>query len=146
MAANKYRERMNTNANDRGRDFANLIRDARNALGLTQEDVIIASGVSKSTIIRWEGGRAERPDPDQVRALCRVLRIDPKRAAVALGYLHPDDLGDPVVPGRKLDPSILEVIEILEDPRVPSDEKLGWVRYLRYIKSQARTNGDRNAS
>jgi transcriptional regulator with XRE-family HTH domain len=130
--------------NDRGHAFAKLIRDARKAREMTQEQVIEGSGVSKTTLIRWESGRAERPDPEQVRMLCRFLGIDPRQAAVALGYLTAEDLGPPEVADRKLDPSILEVIQVLEDPSVPEAEKQQWIKYLLYLREQSR-RGRRNA-
>ncbi len=134
---NDYLEVMPNGPADRGRQFANLIRDTRLAKGMTQDELVAESGVSKSTIVRWEGGRAERPDPDQVRAMCIVLGIDPRQAAVALGYLTPEDLGPPDSAARQLDPAILEVIEALEDPRVPSAQKEQWVLYLRYLREQS---------
>ena len=130
-------------ASERGAAFAKLIRDARRRAGLTQREVVEGSGISKTTYVRWEGGYAERPDPDQVRQLCRFLRIDPRQAAVALGYLKPEDIAPGEESGRKLDPAILEVIEALEDPQLSDAEKRGWINYLRFLRQQAQIgNGD----
>lgn len=134
-------------ASERGAAFAKLIRDARRRAGLTQREVIEGSGISKTTYIRWEGGYAERPDPDQVRQMCQFLRIDPRQAAVALGYLKPEDITPGSESGRKLDPAILEVIEALEDPQLSDAEKREWIRYLRFLRQQAQpaNGGDRRA-
>ncbi|MDM4721117.1 helix-turn-helix domain-containing protein [Micromonospora sp. WMMA1363] len=116
----------------RGRDFAQLIRGGRAAKGWTQEDVIEEAGLSRSTYLRWEAGRVERPDPEQVRAVCRVLGIDPREAAVALGYLTREEMGLGPEPPRILDATVEEVIEILQDPNVTEIEKREWVQYLRF--------------
>lgn len=142
MRRNDYLETMEHGAPDRGRKFADLIRDARAVRGWTQDQLVAESGVPKSTLVRWEGGRAERPDPDQVRALSRALGIDPRRAAVALGYLTQEEL-DRSDSGALLDPQMLKVIRILEDPSVPAAAKREWVDYLVYLKD--RSQGHRNA-
>lgn len=71
----------------RGTAFAELIAGARRRRGLTQDEVTLRSGVSRSTLNRWEAGDATRPDPDHIRSVCGVLDIDPVAALVALGYL-----------------------------------------------------------
>lgn len=71
----------------RGAVFAKLITDARRAAGLTQEATIARCGVAKTTLIRWETGKAERPNPDQVRTLCLALNVPPLAAAIALGFV-----------------------------------------------------------
>lgn len=76
----------------RGAAFADLIVSARRGRGWTQDDLIFRTRVSRGTLARWEAGKAERPDPDAVRSVCRALDIDPKRALLALGYLTADDL------------------------------------------------------
>jgi len=132
---------------DRGQAFAALMRDARKRAGLTQRQVIEQSGViAKTTLVRWESGDAERPDPDQVRALCRFYGINPGLAAIALGYLEPADLEVDLKPGRKLDPAILEVISALEDPRLSDARKREWVEYLMYLRQQSRPGGDPSRS
>lgn len=142
MPENAYRGAM-PDDKDRGRAFAKLIRDARANSRLTQDAVVTQSGISKSTLIRWEGGRAERPEPDQVRALCKTLNIDPREAAVALGYLQREDLGQSAQPEHRVDPSVAEVIEILQDPAVSDEDKTSWVRYLKFLREQARGTGNR---
>jgi transcriptional regulator with XRE-family HTH domain len=141
MRRNGYLDAVPNDAGERGTAFANLIREARRRLGLTQEQVIDGSGVSKTTLIRWEGGKAERPDPDQVRELCRFLGVDPAEAAIALGYLKREDLAPVEVQGRALDPAILEVIDTLEDPNVSEAAKVEWLKYLRFLREQSRRTG-----
>lgn len=130
-----YRHRVPASDNPRGEAFASLIREARRQRGWTQDKLVEVSGVSRSTILRWEAGDASRPDPDQVRAACRALGVDPRRAAVALGYLSPEEADPPGEP-RKLTPEEEEVVSILQDPGVPSAKKAEWVDYLRFLRDQ----------
>lgn len=137
---NGYVDAVPNETNERGSAFAALIRDKRLHLGLTQEDVFSTGVISKSTLVRWETGRAERPDPDQVRDLCVFLRIDPAEAAIALGYLRREDV-TPRDQERGRDPAIMRAIEALEDPNIPSSEKEQWLAYLEYLRAKARRDG-----
>jgi transcriptional regulator with XRE-family HTH domain len=144
MTADNYVVPMPNEAQERGNAFAELIRDARRARHWTQERLIEESGVSRSTVVRWESGRAERPDPDQVRALCRALGIDPRRAAVALGYLDEEDIRPPGQPPPIPD-DVKEVLDILADPRVPDEEKDRWIDYLKYLRDRHAGSHKRHA-
>lgn len=130
--------------NPRGEQFGRLIRDYRDRAGLTQEQLEAASGVSRSTIARWERGDANNPNPDQVRAVCQRLGIDPRRAAIALGYLTDDELHT-AAGGPQLNPTQEEVVEILADPRLDPNDIAKWVDYLRYLRTQTRRPNGREA-
>lgn len=117
--------------------FAELIANARRRKGWSQEDLETHSGVSRSTISRWERGLADKPEPEHVRAVCTVLGVDPRRAAVALGYLTTEEIEGPSRP--LLDPAVEEVLDILQDPAVPEDEKKSWITYLRYLRDKGQT-------
>lgn len=142
---NRYGSPMGKDAADRGRAFADLIRNARKAHGWTQDTLIEESGVTKSTLVRWESGRAERPDPDAVRALCRALDIDPLQAAVALGYLTMDDIR-PGMHGRQMPEPVKEALDILEDPAVPDADKQKWIAHLRYLRDLYRRGRENGAA
>lgn len=115
---------------ERGKAFARLIIEGRRRKGWRQEDLVAASGVSRRTLTRWEGGNAERTDPEGVRAVCRALGIDPVDAAIALGYVdHDDDTTEPE------DPTLQELIEIFLDKKTPESVKLAALDYLRYLRS-----------
>lgn len=133
-----YRHGVPANDNPRGEAFANLIREGRRAKGWTQDRLVEASGVSRSTVLRWEAGDASRPDPDQVRAVCLALGIDPRRAAVALGYLTADEVAAMDSRGHPLSQEEEEILAILRDPSVPSAEKGPLVEYLRFLGGQRR--------
>lgn len=117
------------------RGFAELIADGRHARGWSQEDLERESGVSRSTLSRWERGLADRPEAQHVRAVCAALGIDPRRAAVALGYLTQEEIsGD----GNRLPADLEEILAILADPAIPDTAKEEWKRYLRFLQSSSR--------
>jgi DNA-binding XRE family transcriptional regulator len=54
---------------------ANWFLDMRKELGLTQEEVAAALGVTPRTILNWENGHHEpKLTIKQVKALCRLLQ------------------------------------------------------------------------
>lgn len=132
-----YRHVVPSDTTQRGEQFAALIRQARADAGLSQDALADRASINRSTVIRWESGDASRPDPDQVRRVCLVLGIDPRRAAVALGYLTKDEVEGPQL--QQLDPAIEEVLDILQDPTVAEDEKRNWITYLRYLRDKGRS-------
>lgn len=115
-----------------GQRFAQAIRTARAQKGWTQDDLVEESGVSAPTIKRWEGGNSERPEPELVRRVFRALGLDPREAAVILGYVTREEMGLPQEPPRRFSVTVEQVIAILEDPEVPDREKEEWVRYLQF--------------
>ena len=102
-----------------GAAFAALLRAARTTKGLTQDDVIKSTSLSRSTYLRWEGGEAPRPDLKQVREVCLFLDINPREASVALGLCTNYELGLPP-PEPEFDPVTLEIGRILADPSQPA--------------------------
>lgn len=76
----------------RGETFAKLIVKARRDKGWTQETLIDQAGISRSTLLRWEAGDAQAPNPDHIRAVCKALGIEQADALLALGYLAADEL------------------------------------------------------
>ncbi len=126
-----------------GRAFATLIREARRAKGWTQEDLITQSGISRATILRWESGRVDFPRPDQVRAACQVLGIDPREVAVALGYVTRQEVDLP--PPPQYTPTEAEILAILRDPSIPHEIKLDWRDYLVWQHQRSKHSRDRGA-
>lgn len=112
--------------------FADLIRKARENRNWSQGDLEAESGVSRSTISRWERGLSDKPEPKHVRAVCRALGIDPRKAAVALGYLTPEEIAPAT--SRGLDPEVEEILAIL--PGVPPEERKPLIDYLKFLKAR----------
>jgi transcriptional regulator with XRE-family HTH domain len=117
--------------NPRGKAFAGLLRDARAKAGLTQEAVADAARISRNTYGRWEAGEAHRAGAGEVRAVCAVLNLDPRRAAIALGYLDADDIRADT---NRLEPDLEEVVDILRDPTIPSVAKEALMDVLRRLR------------
>jgi transcriptional regulator with XRE-family HTH domain len=134
-ARTAYLQRVPASESPRGDAFGALIRESRQRKGWTQDRLVEESGVSRATITRWEAGDARRPDPEQVRAVCAALGVDPRLAAVALGYLSQEDIA-PSGPRSRLDPTIEEVIAILQDPNVADEQKADWIDYLRFLRDR----------
>ena len=53
------------------------LKKLRNKNGLSQQTLADASGVSKKTIARIEGGKGE-PRGDTVKLLAKALRVEPE--------------------------------------------------------------------
>src|ERR1051325_15743 len=117
---NTYGDAVPNPGKARAERFAKLIYDARTQAGITQDDLADQSGLNRSTIIRWEAGETSRPEPDQVRAVCRVLGVDPRRAAVALGFLTEEEAGGQTE--ARIDPRVEEVLRLLESGQLPTEE------------------------
>jgi transcriptional regulator with XRE-family HTH domain len=143
-----YRDPVAAQEQDNGKRFARLLREYRTKAGLRQEDVVTRSGVSLSTIQRWESGNARNPKPDEVQAVCRVLGLSTVAAGVALGYLSPADVEYLPPPPRPQDPTVDEALSILEDPLMSHDAKKAALSYLHYLrdKQTMQTPEDRAAS
>ncbi len=58
-------------------NIGRIIRDRRNELGLTLEDVGNAVGVRKSTVKKWEDGFISNMKRDKLAELAKVLQLDP---------------------------------------------------------------------
>ncbi len=123
---------------DSAGSFASLIVKGRQTKGWSQTELEEASGVSRSSISRYERGLTDTPEPEHVRALCAALNIDPRQAAVSLGYLTLDE----VQPVKPLPPKMKEVLEILEDPTITDSDKQAWIDYLIYLKTRAQSRAN----
>ena len=58
-------------------DFGALIKNRRQQLGLTLEQVGDRGGVGKSTVRKWEQGMIRNVGRDKISLLAKVLRMDP---------------------------------------------------------------------
>lgn len=72
--------------------FSQLITDRRRQAGLTQAGLAASAGIDRTTIVKWETSNTVTPDPDSLRAVCRVLGIRYTGALIALGQLTEADL------------------------------------------------------
>jgi hypothetical protein len=58
--------------------------------------------------------------------------VDIREAVVLLGFATREQLGLPPAPPRMFGATTEEVIRILEDPKVPEEQKREWLEYLRF--------------
>lgn len=65
-----------------------IIKDAREKMGITQEDLAKAIGVQKSTVSLWESGQRS-PLGDNLAKLASFLKIEAK---ILGGYEEEEDL------------------------------------------------------
>lgn len=122
-----------------GRRFAALLREYRKRLDLRQEDVADRSGVSLSTINRWERGMVRNPKPDEVRAVCEAIGLPTVAAGIALGYIAPAEAEHLPEPPRRLDPTVAEAVAILEDEGMSREKKFAVLEYLRWLHATPET-------
>lgn len=58
-------------------DIGKMIKQRRQELGLTLEDIGKAVGVGKSTVRKWECGQIENMKRDKISALAAILQLSP---------------------------------------------------------------------
>lgn len=102
-------------------DFVrNAMADARSRR-ITLPEIEARSGVGKSILYRWRDGEWERdPNATLVRAFCEALDIPAEIAYAALDWT-PD--GTPRDMPPTIDPDVVPVLRILNDPNVPDVRK-----------------------
>ena len=74
----------NTSGEQRG-TWATFAKAARTGARLSQSELARRLGVDRTTIFRWESGRARPESADMVRAFADVLDIDLEEALAAAG-------------------------------------------------------------
>lgn len=57
--------------------ISDLIRDQRDRLDLTLEDIGRVCGVSRATVSRWESGEIKKINRKHMEELAGILQIDP---------------------------------------------------------------------
>lgn len=131
-----------------GRRFAALLREYRSRKQLRQEDVADRSGVSLSTINRWERGLVRNPKPEEMQAVCRILGLSTVAAGIALGYLAPEDVEHLPEPPTPVSPTEEEAMSIIRDPDMSDQAKHNALTYLRFLRAQEQpgTEGPRAVS
>lgn len=133
---------LDENQTTAGRRFGALLRQHRDARGLRQEDVANESGVSLSTINRWERGIVRNPVPTEIKAVCRVVRLRPIAAWIALGALDPEDVEDLPDPLPPASPTEEEAVAIIRDPAMSDEARRNALAYLKYLRAQAQPGTD----
>ncbi len=77
---------------EQAREFGELVRAQREALGLTRQDLAARMEVRDSTITRIEQGKFAAPRPDKLARLAEQLRLDLADVFAMVGYIAPREL------------------------------------------------------
>ena len=116
-----------------GTAFATFVKQARTAVGLTQDQILdrameLAGDaeplLSKSTLNRWEQGKNVLAQPAPVRLFCKITGADPREAIVALGYVTREELSLPPA-SPPIDPALLPAAQLLSNPDISVKAKDG---------------------
>lgn len=111
--------------------LARLIKAGRTARGWKQEVLAEKTGVGLRTLKRYEGADSDKPDREHLIAIFRVLDLDRRELAAILGILSRDELALPPEPARILSARTQELLELLEDPELPDEERDAYAEMLR---------------
>lgn len=77
---------------DAASQLAELLRTAREHLGLSVREVAKRSGVVNSNIVRLEQGAIPNPRPETLKAIADVLELDLADVFASIGYVQPKGL------------------------------------------------------
>lgn len=90
----------------------------RNKARLSQPALAERLGVPRSTIYRWERGETRPRSPEVVQRMAELLRLPLDEALTAAGLRPATDEVAPT-PAMRLDPDVMELQRILDDPTTP---------------------------
>lgn len=126
-----YGEPMHDIEEGPGRRLATLLRDARAFLNMTQDDAAAASGISRQTYVRYESGRAANPQAEELRAVAKALKIDPREVPIALGYVTRDEMGMP--PAEPPLPKTLRtIVSLINDQKIPESARAALLKTVQH--------------
>jgi transcriptional regulator with XRE-family HTH domain len=106
------------------------------ARGMTDAQIEAETGVRASTYHRWRRGEAS-PTVDKVRQFCAGLGIPAGEALAALGMAPRQDSAPSAAP---MDPDVLKLLRMLEDPGVNSATKDYIRANLRFLADLGTSN------
>ncbi len=102
-------------------DFAELLKQFRQASGISQRALARAAGINPAIANRLESGDRGPSGPDQVRAIARALDLDPVRSDQLLGAAgFWPDVFLRVGPG---DPTLRRVARLLARSDLPDPDR-----------------------
>ncbi len=111
--------------------FRHRLREARNAMGLSQRALARAVSRTPSAVWQWEEGRGA-PDPQTVIKLERLLQVEPNALARLLGY----------VPASELSGGAMTVLDAVNaDPRLDQDGRELLTGVYRWLVRKAKGRG-----
>lgn len=102
-------------------EFGEALRRARQAAGLSQNELGRRAGINPGTINRLETGERGPTGREQVAALAEALGLSPLAADRLLA--DAGLLPDPIARLGAADPTLVLVADILADTRIPAAER-----------------------
>lgn len=137
-----YRDRVAASSDVNRARFSRFIAWALTSArtrGMTDRDIVEATGVAASTFHRWQRADfKEAPEIERVRRFCEGLGVPVAGALVALGVTEGRDQAEPE---PAIPPDVQRILRALADPHVPTDEKLIIREMLRMIAARIRGYG-----
>lgn len=118
----------NADVTNRG-DWATFVKSCRAAAKMTGAELSRRLHIDRATLWRWETGKQRPENGEIVAALADLFGVDLDEALASAG-LRPMEVARPQ-PDPPLDPSLADLVRILEDKDTPEDEK-------EYIRSTMR--------
>lgn len=103
-------------------EFKDIIKQRRNELNMTMEELAKLIGVSTPTIQRYESGEIENVRRDKIKLLADALQCSP---AVLMGWENPDDAVSSIINKR-----IEETGMSLEEVAKKSGASLYWLQNI----------------
>ena len=80
-----------------GAKFGQLLRDARDMVGISQREMAENTGVPENTLAQWERGNyTNLPDPERFRQMIRGVGLDDTSVLREVGYIQ-DEGGEEVL-------------------------------------------------
>ena len=104
-----------------------MLRDARNALGLSLRDVEAKADVSNAYLSQMEGGKIKQPSPAILHKLCEIYGASYSLALELAGYPVPD----------RSQSTARERFASRLGQTTPEEES-ALVEYLRFLRSRKR--------
>lgn len=110
-----------------------MIKEARLAKGMTQEDLADKVGVKKSAVAKWENGRVSEIKRSNLKKLSDALGLPPTKL---LGDIEADPVGvAQELADIYLNPDLREMISAFQ--RLNSDKQAQVREYIRFLLEQS---------
>jgi transcriptional regulator with XRE-family HTH domain len=125
----KFKSGKSTMDENQAKAFGAMLRQRRQALGLTMRQIEAATGIPNTTISRIETGSFKAPRPDKLARIAQALGMSVGELFAQAGYLVADDLPDyatylatkhPELPDTVLNRLSREFVELLNQLRFGS--------------------------
>lgn len=116
------------------RSVHEIIKERRESLGYSLNELAEKIGVNRSTVMRWENGDIENMKRDKIVSLSEALKISP---AVIMGW---EDIGEPQV--AKVSDTVKDINTLASQLDQSSQERLlAYAQGMYDIQNQDKKGG-----